>query len=488
MRSPFRYPGGKTRAGIQRLILDQMPHGIQEYREPFVGGGGIFFALDPKRVKRRWINDKNQGLVSVYRAFVERPQEFIARCKSVPPAAVGDPQTEAGVRGGLAVNARLKDEFERVKLNEEEDQAYRYFFVNRTVFGGRVNYDLPSRLYFSNEKGWNIVEGNHLHRVAEHLQGARVTQGDYAILFEEDGEDVWIYADPPYYRDTELTKTSKLYQHSFSVDDHVRFAECVRNCKHKVCLSYDDCEFIRRLYSDPRRFHQVKHNWKYCGTTDKEKADGKELLILSYSPNPSMLFSTATPVLASLSDEEEKDLAFNESLIAKGDKSPFEQGQGLKNIRERRLYRGTDARFKDYCNRRWGMVSSYAQRLIDGFNIRKLLEKDAQGHTFPETERQARPLSLIRDVDNNIDHERVAIVWSDVVKRAEHECVPVTARMVREEVCKAQGLPPEHVRTRLSIRLFNQLKSAPKEEIQDFHRLVREQMPNFFALSQTGGE
>ncbi|MYF99993.1 DNA adenine methylase [Candidatus Poribacteria bacterium] len=42
-KSPLRYPGGKSRAIKQ--ILPHIPTEIGEFREPFVGGGSVFFSL-----------------------------------------------------------------------------------------------------------------------------------------------------------------------------------------------------------------------------------------------------------------------------------------------------------------------------------------------------------------------------------------------------------------------------------------------------------
>ena len=42
IKSPLRYPGGKSRALKQ--ILPIVPE-FKEFREPFVGGGSVFFAL-----------------------------------------------------------------------------------------------------------------------------------------------------------------------------------------------------------------------------------------------------------------------------------------------------------------------------------------------------------------------------------------------------------------------------------------------------------
>ena len=41
LKSPLRYPGGKQKAISQ--IAHYLPPKFKEFREPFVGGGSIFF-------------------------------------------------------------------------------------------------------------------------------------------------------------------------------------------------------------------------------------------------------------------------------------------------------------------------------------------------------------------------------------------------------------------------------------------------------------
>lgn len=125
MQSIFRYPGGKTKPAIQNWIISHIPEGCREYREAFVGGGGIFFGLHdgetgdlcerPKRFEKSWINDKHDGLIAVYTALRDRPQQFIAACREIAPAKPSDPMTPPGERGGEPKNARLFAEFERLK-------------------------------------------------------------------------------------------------------------------------------------------------------------------------------------------------------------------------------------------------------------------------------------------------------------------------------------------------------------------------------------
>ncbi|HCN36819.1 MAG TPA: modification methylase, partial [Bacteroidetes bacterium] len=55
IKSPLRYPGGKSRA--VNLISKLLPQ-FDEFREPFVGGGSVFiFAKQKYPDKSFWIND-----------------------------------------------------------------------------------------------------------------------------------------------------------------------------------------------------------------------------------------------------------------------------------------------------------------------------------------------------------------------------------------------------------------------------------------------
>ena len=283
MQSIFRYPGGKTRKNVRDLILSYAPEHFSEYREPFVGGGGIFFAISVK--KKRWINDANKDLISVYNALKERPDDFIAQCRTIDPPKPGEPEVHTLYGGrGKKYNQRLRGQFYYFALNKECDQALRYFFINRTVWGGRVNYDIPSRLYYSNPAGWNIVRSDKLGQAAKVLKDAKITAGDFEDVINVSGENTWIYCDPPYFRDTLDNDASKLYQDSFSEKDHERLFRTVSACSHRVCISYDDVPEIVDMYSG-WNIHRVK--WTYCGTSSAEgcgktKRKGDELLITNY--------------------------------------------------------------------------------------------------------------------------------------------------------------------------------------------------------------
>lgn len=67
----LKYPGGKS--SELPLITKYLPDSINNYIEPFVGGGAVYFALNNKK---NFINDKSQILVSLYNYVKKKNATF----------------------------------------------------------------------------------------------------------------------------------------------------------------------------------------------------------------------------------------------------------------------------------------------------------------------------------------------------------------------------------------------------------------------------
>ena len=220
--------------------------------------------------KKRWINDLDEDLISVYTSLQKDYLKFINKCKQI--------------------KTNLKQKFEEIIKDKNYEKDIKFYFINRTVWGGRVNYNIPSRLYFSNPSGWNIINSDRLKDASTILQNTKITNSSYENVLFEDGENVLIYIDPPYYINTKLSKTSRLYKHNFEIEDHKKLCEDIKKTKHKIVLSYDDNQFIRKLYKDFNlglglgKKHSRAESWKYCGTSGaiKTKKTGKELIITNF--------------------------------------------------------------------------------------------------------------------------------------------------------------------------------------------------------------
>ena|SRR5690606_24351365 len=232
--TPLRYPGGKSKALDQ--ILPHIPLDIGEYREPFVGGGSVFLAVKKlfgSRIKKYWINDLNFDLYCFWkyvRDDVFTLLDQVRAFKNFYP-------------DGRELYAFLKDD---TNMRSNFDRAVRFFVMNRITFSGVVDSGGYSQQAF--EKRFTNSSIERIERTAAYLSKVEITNLDYADVIHQDGDNVFIFLDPPYLSATD----SRLYGvrgNLHTAFDHERFADEMRKCKHRWLITYDDSETIRSLFS-----------------------------------------------------------------------------------------------------------------------------------------------------------------------------------------------------------------------------------------------
>jgi len=281
--SPLRYPGGKSRVA-ERLCRFIPPH--REYREPFVGGGAIFFRK-PK-ARKSWINDLHPGLYAFWKALRDHFEDFAHRCRQI------DGSSEESLRAEFLYWINRRDLMTAQGDDELLERAVQFYFINR-----RVVYDPArrSRLYFSNPGGWSRLEKRlaHLAACSRKLQGVEITQLSFEECLGDATEETFIYADPPYYRDSLDTPTSRLYEGHFTIEQHQLLRDLLARTPARVMVSYDDRPEVRDLYRDGSRWRLIPLRWKYCGRYAKtkeqrarnekeKKVSGRELVLVNYDP------------------------------------------------------------------------------------------------------------------------------------------------------------------------------------------------------------
>lgn len=74
----LKYPGGKEKE--LKYILPNLPKNCQNYYEPFVGGGAVYFALDSEAY---YINDKSTELVNLYNMIKTQNREFLQKLSEI---------------------------------------------------------------------------------------------------------------------------------------------------------------------------------------------------------------------------------------------------------------------------------------------------------------------------------------------------------------------------------------------------------------------
>lgn len=75
----LKYPGGKT--SELEIIFKNLPGRINNYIEPFVGGGAVYFALENEN--SNFINDKSEELMLLYEYVREQNDDFFDELNTI---------------------------------------------------------------------------------------------------------------------------------------------------------------------------------------------------------------------------------------------------------------------------------------------------------------------------------------------------------------------------------------------------------------------
>ena len=272
-KSPLRYPGGKSRALKQ--ILPLIPANIAEFREPFVGGGSIFFAVRgifQNGIKSYWINDLNYDLYCFWKQVRDNVTPLVAELRETHTTTTDGRalfEELAASRDLLCQDQDMLSEFER---------AVRFFVLNRITFSGVVDSGGYSQAAY--EKRFTSSSIDRVEMIAPYLFGVKITNGDYTGALFQDGKDVFLFLDPPYWKATQ----SKLYGTRGALHtsfDHAKFAENMKKCPHRWLITYDDSPMIRDLFS----FADIREWTLQYGMNNYRKdsaARGNELFIKNY--------------------------------------------------------------------------------------------------------------------------------------------------------------------------------------------------------------
>ncbi|MDM3851873.1 MAG: DNA adenine methylase [Aphanizomenon gracile PMC627.10] len=272
IKSPLRYPGGKSRA--IKSIAECLPKKFSEFREPFVGGGSVFIYLKQQFPNLKIsINDLNPELFLFWHLAKSDLSKLVSEIR----------QIKENSQDGKLLFAELA----HVNVNTLSDieRAVRFFVLNRITFSGTIESGGFSLESF--HKRFTNSSIDRLEKLENILtQDIQVTNLDYSHLINEPGKEVFIFLDPPYVK----AEKSKLYGKKGDLHtgfDHQRFASNLKQCPHHWLITYDDCPEIRENF---KWANIIEWELQYGMNNYKQKKaeKGKELFISNYEINQNL--------------------------------------------------------------------------------------------------------------------------------------------------------------------------------------------------------
>lgn len=231
MKSPLRYPGGKSR--LAKKILEYIPESVT-VASPFFGGGSVELAC-MTRGQKVIGNDAFLPLANFWMQAFDRSQLIAMRCHCY----------------WLMPDKRAVFNHCRIQLQplskdslEKEESAVAYFIVNRCSFSGATlsgGFSESAAKFRFTQSSIDRLAALSNCKNLEHFSAC-----DFRLFISKYAADAFLYCDPPYY------EIDGLYGNNgdmgFGYEDHQDLAAILKSHPKGWALSYNDCPQIRELY------------------------------------------------------------------------------------------------------------------------------------------------------------------------------------------------------------------------------------------------
>lgn len=202
--------------------------------EPFVGGGAIYFYLQPRCAL---LADLNPELIELYRGISESPDRIWRIYKAYPQG---------------------KAAYQRIRAAKVQDlslpqRAARSLYLNRTCFKGMWRHNLSGRFnvgYGGESRRWAICRGD-LFSISRLLSSAHLQCCDFEQIIALAKPGDYLFVDPPYRPGSKELMTEHYTGRQFAFKDQKRLASALRAAdKRNVrwSMTISDHPAILKLY------------------------------------------------------------------------------------------------------------------------------------------------------------------------------------------------------------------------------------------------
>lgn len=268
LAKPFlKWAGGKTQ--LLDELTAKIPVKYGRYIEPFIGGGAMFFAIQPRAGV---IADSNPELVNVYQCLADNVEQVIEHLRSFKNNET----------------AFYKVRALRFAELEKEYAAARTIYLNRTCFNGlyRVNQKGEFNVPYGRYKNPRICQPEILRAASKVLKNVKIICGDYKdVLAKTAKRGDFIFLDPPYLPVSKYSDFKRYTKEQFYEEDHRELAEEIARLQKLGChvvLTNSNHPLVHELY-EPYEIEVVSTR---RNISSKAKTRTGEDVIVTVQPYP----------------------------------------------------------------------------------------------------------------------------------------------------------------------------------------------------------
>ena len=272
LKTPLRYPGGKSRACTKMDPYFPDLGEYDEFREPFLGGGSVAIHITKKYPDVKiWVNDLYEPLVNFWQQLQmfgrEMRDELIQlKYRHIDPVSAKNLFLDA--KAYLARPLEDSESFHR---------AVSFYVVNKCSFSGLTESSSFSAQ--ASESNFSMKGIDKLPGFSEIIKNWRITNYSYDYVLNHKG-NAFVYLDPPYdIKDNLYGKKGSMHK-GF---DHDKFAaDCSASKLHQL-VSYNSDQLVRDRFTDWNAAEfDLTYTMRSVGEYMREQKKRKELLLFNY--------------------------------------------------------------------------------------------------------------------------------------------------------------------------------------------------------------
>lgn len=242
---PFiKWVGGKR--GLLSQIIPLLPKQFNNYFEPFVGGGALFFELYSQgklEGKKVYLFDINSELINTYEIVRDKPTKLIEMLNTFKEEHSKERYYEV----------RAWDREANFLETDSLTRAARFIYLNKTCFNGlyRVNKSNQNNVPMGSYKNPNIADDTAIYSASDALQSVTILNASYKDILKYATKDDLVYFDPPYYPLTATASFTSYSEFDFLDKQQEELFETFYTLDKKGCSvvhSNSDTSFIKELY------------------------------------------------------------------------------------------------------------------------------------------------------------------------------------------------------------------------------------------------
>ncbi len=280
MKPFIKWAGGK--AQLAPTLVEYFPQKIENYCEPFLGGGAIFFYLmnmgfiSSSSDNEVILNDLNRKLMETWGQIKGDPERLVHELRNYEQTHEMSPEFFYSKN-----RMDFNNQFTLPSLT-----APLFIYLNKAGFNGlyRENSKGKFNVPFGKKNKVNLFDYDNIMDIHKALQNVSLLNEDYKNIHLSGNPSSWfIYFDPPYVPLNPTSSFTSYTAEGFNIKEQEELAKNFEMLDHQGCklaLSNSDTQLVRDLYSG-FKIHEVEAS-RRINCKGEKRGKITELLVTNY--------------------------------------------------------------------------------------------------------------------------------------------------------------------------------------------------------------